>query len=63
MRFGGVRVAAQQLVNCAVLINISVTIIHTCIIEINLFRVWVEFGGGNRRKPPTYRKSMTNFIT
>ena len=63
MSFSGVRVAAEQLVNCAVLINMSVTVIHTYIIEINIFRVWVEFGGGNRRKPPTYRKSMTNFIT
>jgi len=63
MSFSGARVAAQQLVNCAVLINMSVTIIYTYNIVINIFRVWVEFGGGNRRKPPTYRKSMTNFIT
>jgi hypothetical protein len=40
MSFSGVRVAAEQLVNCAVLINMSVTVIHTYIIEINIFRVW-----------------------
>jgi len=33
-------------------------------ISVTLYIVMVSFiGGGNRRKPPTCRKSLTNFIT